>query len=294
MKLGIIGMSKGNGHPYSWSAIFNGYDAEFMVDCPFPVIPEYLSKRKFPEDGLGHLGVVTHVWTQDRSTSEHIAKAAKIEKVVDQQEDMLGEIDAVLLARDDAENHYDMALPFLKSGIPIYIDKPLALSVGEAERLLAAQEYEDQIFSCSPLRYAEELTLTEEEKQKTGKILHVEASTPKAWNNYAVHLIDPILKQMRDRGELKKISGSERSEIKSSLVEWESLTAFLKTTGKIAIPFKIQYFGENGTVEKNSVDAFTCFKKALLKFINLNKGEDRNIRREETLETIRIIEESRI
>ena len=26
LKLGIIGISNGNGHPYSWSAIFNGYD----------------------------------------------------------------------------------------------------------------------------------------------------------------------------------------------------------------------------------------------------------------------------
>lgn len=26
ISLGIIGMTPGNGHPYSWSAIFNGYD----------------------------------------------------------------------------------------------------------------------------------------------------------------------------------------------------------------------------------------------------------------------------
>jgi hypothetical protein len=26
VRLGIIGASPGNGHPYSWSAFFNGYD----------------------------------------------------------------------------------------------------------------------------------------------------------------------------------------------------------------------------------------------------------------------------
>jgi|GEM_PF-4815020 len=26
--LGVIGMTEGNGHPYSWSAIINGYDSE--------------------------------------------------------------------------------------------------------------------------------------------------------------------------------------------------------------------------------------------------------------------------
>ena len=42
LKLGIIGLSSDNGHPYSWSAIFNGYDPEEMARCPFPGIPEYL------------------------------------------------------------------------------------------------------------------------------------------------------------------------------------------------------------------------------------------------------------
>ena len=40
IKLGIIGMSDGNGHPYSWSAIFNGYNRDEMQKCTFPVIPE--------------------------------------------------------------------------------------------------------------------------------------------------------------------------------------------------------------------------------------------------------------
>ena len=30
LKLGVIGLSEGNGHPYSWSAIFNGYDSVEM------------------------------------------------------------------------------------------------------------------------------------------------------------------------------------------------------------------------------------------------------------------------
>ena len=45
IKIGIIGMSHGNGHPYSWSAIVNGYDHEYMKDCPFPVIQDYLKKQ---------------------------------------------------------------------------------------------------------------------------------------------------------------------------------------------------------------------------------------------------------
>ena len=49
LKIGIIGSSPGNGHPYSWSAIINGYDEKHMKMCPFPVIPKYLANEKWPE-----------------------------------------------------------------------------------------------------------------------------------------------------------------------------------------------------------------------------------------------------
>ena len=62
IRLAMLGMIEGNGHPYSWSAIINGqYDAEIMRDCGYPVIPEYLGAQA-PE-ALGIPGAkVTHVW----------------------------------------------------------------------------------------------------------------------------------------------------------------------------------------------------------------------------------------
>ena len=42
MKIGIIGESKGNGHPYSWSAIINGFDSNILDKVPFPAIQNYL------------------------------------------------------------------------------------------------------------------------------------------------------------------------------------------------------------------------------------------------------------
>ena len=44
MKLGIIGISEGNGHPYSWSAIINGYNKKKMEECKYESIPSYLKR----------------------------------------------------------------------------------------------------------------------------------------------------------------------------------------------------------------------------------------------------------
>ena len=45
IRLAMLGMVEGNGHPYSWSAIFNGYDRAAMAKCPYPTIPDYLNKE---------------------------------------------------------------------------------------------------------------------------------------------------------------------------------------------------------------------------------------------------------
>ena len=115
LKLGITGLSPGNGHPYSWAAIINGYDKSEMVKCPFPVIPDYLFKND--PDNIGIPDVkVTHIWTQDAEISHAVARSSLIPNVVDDMADMIGEVDAVLFARDDGENHLEMTRPFIIAG----------------------------------------------------------------------------------------------------------------------------------------------------------------------------------
>ena len=294
LKLGVLGMSEGNGHPYSWSAIFNGYDPEIMKDCPFPAIPDYLGEQKFPEDSLGAYGEVTHIWTQDRSTSEHIARASKIAVVVDHKEDMIGEIDAVLLARDDAENHYKMALPFLKAAIPVFIDKPLALSIKEASKLFDAQEYPNQIFTCTSLRFAKELKLSQKDLSQIGLIKHVEASVPKKWDTYAVHIIEPIIAQLPERGKIKNVIPLEKNGIRMCLLEWENISSFIKVTGSTPSIIKIEFFGDKGNIEKRFSNAYESFKASLEHFVlSVNKNQN-YIDRTETLEVIKIIENGRL
>ena len=52
IRLAMLGMVEGNGHPYSWSAIINGrYDMARMAECGYPSIPEYLGAQ--PKEALG-------------------------------------------------------------------------------------------------------------------------------------------------------------------------------------------------------------------------------------------------
>ena len=52
-QIGIIGESIGNGHPFSWTAIFNGYFPDVMkLNCDFPVIPNYLAQQDWSTDHI--------------------------------------------------------------------------------------------------------------------------------------------------------------------------------------------------------------------------------------------------
>jgi hypothetical protein len=290
LRLGLLGVSEGNGHPYSWGAIFNGYDEVEMAGCPFPAIPRYLSEHRFPEEAIAD-ALVTHVWTQDGSTSRQIAAACRIEHVVSDPGEMLGEVDAVLLARDDAERHEELAGPFLDAGLPIYIDKPLATNRAAARRLFARQTVEGQLFTCSALRYAAELRLDPAAREAIGPIRQVLAGAPKRWSRYAVHLIEPTLGLLGDPGAVESHSASVSGGAARLRVAWESgVEAELATLGAVEAPIAIRVIGERGERTLTFEDSFAAFKAALERFAAIARGEAEPIPEAEVLHVVELIE----
>lgn len=290
LRLGMIGQSEGNGHPWSWSAIINGYDKLAMEACPFPVIPRYLAEREFPEERL--IGArVTHLWTQDRTLSRDIARACLIEEVVSEMTDMIGEVDAVILARDDHEKHLEMSAPFLQADLPIYVDKPLATTVLECEKIWDLERYGGQVFSCSALRYAKELSLSEEEKSGLGDLVCIDASVPKSWNLYAIHAIEPVLLIMGDHGSMRRSTARCVQGRREVRVEWESgATASFSASGLSTSPIMINLAGKNGKRTLTFHDPFSAFKAALEVFVETARTRKNPIDKSFVRRAVEIIE----
>lgn len=272
MKLGIIGLSAGNGHPFSWSAIINGYDKLEMEKCGFPSIPEYLASQKWPEDKLQG-SQVSAVWTQDIGLSKQIAAASTIEEVCEDRQDMIAKVDAVLLARDDAENHLAHSREFLEAGLPVFIDKPLALNLEDLASIYELEQYPGQIFTCSALRFSEDMRLSETDRASLGKIVSIDAKVPKDWSKYAIHAIEPLLQILdtEDRilsstARVEKVGDSESTKV---LAHWESgIVSTIQATGLSSTPIEIQILGSNGRKKMVFTDTFNSFKKSLETFID--------------------------
>lgn len=272
LNLGIIGLSPENGHPYSWSAILNGYCADAMKECPFPVIPEYLSKQSFPRDAIGGARV-THIWCDDVEAAESVSKAALIPNIVAEFEDMVGSVDAILLARDDAPNHYQFSKPFLDKGMPIYIDKPLGYSVKAAQALLDAQQYEGQIFSCSALRFDPDMLVTDEQLAAIGVIKSVKAYAPKSWERYAIHVLDPLCASLLAKSQIEFVDFARDDDEISAVYQIDGQYSLGVTVDeRKALPIKIIIEGERGRIILKHADSFRAFKNALKQFIDVIRG----------------------
>ncbi|MFM8706195.1 MAG: Gfo/Idh/MocA family protein [Planctomycetia bacterium] len=194
IRLGMLGSSVGNGHPYSWSALFNGYDRELMrKECPFPGIPDYLDKES--ADTLTIPGAtVTHIHCAGSGgfTAEHVARCSRIPHVVERATDLIGAVDAVVIATDIGSEHVERARPFVEAGLPVFIDKPLADTEADLAQFAAWEAAGKPILSSSAMRYAKEFLPWRLSTRDLGELRLVTATTPKSWEAYGIHALEGI------------------------------------------------------------------------------------------------------
>jgi predicted dehydrogenase len=186
----MLGMIAGNGHPYSWSAIINGFDRAEMARCPYPAIPGYLGAQ--PQADVCVPGVrVTHLWTDNPKEAPAVARASLIPYVVKNPEDVIGQVDAVLIATDDGSDHVRRARPFVEAGLPVFIDKPMATTLEELRQFIDWERSGARLLSSSGLRYAPELARLIADRASLGEIRWMSLVSAKTWERYGIHVLEP-------------------------------------------------------------------------------------------------------
>lgn len=189
MNIGMIGFTPGNGHPFSFSAIINGYVDELMRRAGWGVIADYLPETERPLlDSTD--ARVSVVWGDESESADELMKACKIPRMVSDPSEMLGDVDAVIIARGDWENHAFFALPFLDAGIPVFVDKPLTLDAADLDRL-APYLYSGRLATWSGLRFAPEL---DGFSQHVRLATRLRALSIRNWDDYAIHVVEPVLR----------------------------------------------------------------------------------------------------
>lgn len=191
ISLAMIGYVDGNGHPYSWSAIINGYDPQHMADSPYPVISEYLNEQPIDEVSIAD-AEVTHIWADDQAIANDIAETTYISNVVDIPSDVIGSVDGVIIPTDDGDNHLERVRPFIDADVPIFVDKPLATNIPDLSQFIQWQNERIPIASSSAMRYAPAVDILRDSMTDLGDIRWTTTATHKTWKRYGVHTLEPL------------------------------------------------------------------------------------------------------
>lgn len=288
IKLAMLGMVEGNGHPYSWSAIFNGYDPASMKDCGYDAIPTYLAKQ--PKSTFGIPGAkVTHVHCDNHDEAEHIAKASLIPNVLKNPEDAIGQVDAVLVATDIGSEHVARCRPFVEAGVPVFVDKPMVDNAADLKIFCDWVDDGKTILSSSSMRYCKEFAPYRISTHNLGELRYVSITTPKTWERYGIHALEAVY----------PILGSGFISAKHSGTDTHNIIHFSHQNGtELVVAAIYDMFGSfgdltlagtAGSVQLSSGDSYYSFKTQLESFIQYLQTGERPFPWSETVELMKMV-----
>lgn len=288
--IGIIGLSEGNGHPFSYGSIINGYSPEGLAASGWPGIYEYVRRRHPSEFGLDGWKI-THAWTQDPESTKRLCAACRIPNGVGDYRDFLGKVDAVIIARDDYETHFQMAQPFLKAGLPVFVDKPLSLELSEL-RVLKAYLETGQLMSCSGMRYSRELDEPRAGLSAYGRLKLVRCAIVLSWEKYGVHLLEAVLAIIPAHPVSVRMLPCEHA---SAIVRLDDgVLIQIDSLGDCPRTFHLELFGAERTGEFDITDNFSMFRRMLWEFADSIRTGRPAIPADRTLEIMRVLIAGRI
>ncbi|TVY08049.1 Gfo/Idh/MocA family oxidoreductase [Paenibacillus cremeus] len=288
INLAVLGMVDGNGHPYSWSAIFNGYEPNVMEQCPYPGIPRYLEKE--PKEQLQlHGARITHIWTDRLEEARHVAQASLIPHVVNRPEDVIGQVDGVLITTDIGSEHVERCRPFIEAGVPVFVDKPL--TDNESDLMQFSRWVRDgaKLMSSSCMRYCKEFMPYRASIHDLGELRFSTVTTFKSWERYGIHALESIYPILGPGFISAQNSGNKERNVVlfKHRVHGDVVVAAMDDMhGAFG---QLQLCGTKGSASAVLQDTFYSFKAQLQAFVGYLQTGERPFPFSETEELMRML-----
>ena len=289
IKLAMLGMTEGNGHPYSWSIIINGrYNAEALAKCPYAAIIDYISKQ--PKNTLGIQDVeVSHVWTDNPEDAKLVAKVAEIENIVEDPKDVIGHVDAVLVATDIGSEHVERCRPFVEANVPIFVDKPLCDNFSDLKIFQQWIDEKKPIISSSAMRYCKEYEPYHQSTYELGDLRYINVTMAKSWEKYGIHaletlypIVGPGFTSIQNLGD-KNRNIVHLYHSKGIDINIANIHDMLGGFGLVSL------VGTKSGIQIKSNDTFYAFKKQLESYVHYLRTGVKPVPWEETKELMKLV-----
>lgn len=275
-KIGIIGLDTSHAPAFA-KAINSGTNAQY---AGFKIVAAYPKGSNDIKSSIERVAGYTET-----------VKSLGVE-IVNSIEELVEMVDFVLLETNDGNVHLEQALPVLKAGKRLFIDKPVASSLADSIAIFdAAKHYNVPMFSASSLRY---ITGTEDiANGKIGKVLGADTFSPCSlepshtdFSWYGIHGVE-ILFTVMGTG-IKTVSRVHTADTDNAVGTWnDGRIGSFRGLRKGRSGYGGNVFGEKGILALGNFSGYDALLVKILEFFNTGIPP---VKPEETLDIMAFIQ----
>ncbi len=213
IRIGIIGAE--NSHTAQFGKLFN-------------------VEKKFP-------GVeVKYVWGETEKFAKIAMEKGNIPNMVKDPKEMLGKIDALIVDHRHGKFHLEAATPFIKEGVPTFIDKPFCYRLTEGKKFLElATKVGTPVTSYSSIAHSYETLDIKRQVETMEGIDQVVRYGPLKLDSeyggiffYGAHIIQPLMYIFGEDVVKVRVNNNGKNSSASLIYENEMLATLISTTKK--------------------------------------------------------------
>ena len=244
------------------------------------------------DPGAGHRfddARIVKVWDPKREDAEALAAMCLIPQVCDDPRQCGEGVDGILLPDDCSRCHYRFAEPLWAAGLPMFIDKPLAATIEEAEGVIAkAEKHGVPLFSASGLQYAREIEAAGPQIEKLGRILVAQAASPNELIFYGIHglamlwaVFGPGIESVQNVGE---------GDVDLVKYRWRDGRLGVQLGLESGRPgWRVTLYGEKGRLDIEVLDADYFYWNLNRHFLEMVRTRKQPLANQEMLEIIKAL-----
>ncbi|MBQ6804132.1 MAG: Gfo/Idh/MocA family oxidoreductase [Clostridia bacterium] len=222
---------------------------------------------------------ITGVYGYDAAANQKLLDEGLVSYVAQDPHEFLGKVDGIVVVARHGDHHHEYALPYVKAGIPAFIDKPFTVDLEKAQELLdAAKENGALICGGSSLKFADEFLPLKRYAEKNTVVGGYVAAPINMVNDYAgfyfysQHLIEILFTVFGK--DIKTVYASCPDESKNRVSVIVGYDTF-----DVTIQFVDCYHYAAGVVCKEGVqtavasDIAYCYEKELDEYFHMVKEQ---------------------
>jgi virulence factor len=233
--------------------------------------------------------------TPEETIDDYVAKLKGFGiGIVGAPEDMIGKVDAVCVESQSGYAHRARVTPFLKAGLPCFVDKPFACTVEDARAMAdLAKANGAALFSSSSLRYALEIVDVLQD-EAIGPVVGAMAYSPASIHDknpglfhYGIHALEPLYALMGRGCASVTCTFTDGGEVVTGLWK-DGRVGSLRGTRAGAHAYGFTVWGEKG-VKSSLINASYIYRELLKQIVRMFEMNEAPLDIEETVEIVSFI-----